>query len=204
MLTYNDQLAIALNLSYPDVISFTKINNDQFFWSQKLQRDFPNYIINNNINFKNNYIVAWHNSFSEFKKSYGLLELRNITIDDIRNEIFSTGEITFYKNKLTFPYLITDYGSLNLVCDLFVADINLWGSSFVKTKYVMLPINMDNNSTIDNEVEFGNAIGINDLESLKLEDYKYATNLDNKYEYGFNDSKENIERWEMLGFIHKL
>ena len=83
MLPYDLQLNIGLNLPYSDIILFTETNkliseirNDENFWYLKFKRDFPKQIIDTNITYKNNYMLQWHDSFQEFKKSYGLVNIQ--------------------------------------------------------------------------------------------------------------------------------
>lgn len=196
---------IAIKLSYDDLMAlchvdknFATICNDNKFWLFRTYYDFPYSKLKKSS--RQTYLSV-HKKFDDFKESMGLTTIDNFDIDDFLNfDTRMTNEVSFHFDKNSYPCKIgTDY-NLYLYPDLYVTDIlGILNAPklYPKKNFLMIegPI-----GDLDSFVQQGKAIGLTEeqLLSLNLNKYQY-------YEFGLDveTTKEEIEEWLQLGFIHK-
>ena len=207
---YDANFRIALTLPYPDIISlcntnriFNLICNNEFFWSEKLKRDFPLELkLNNLITYKQAYIIARNEKFEMFKFTMRMEELSKYDIDDLIDIIDEdTGVISLYKDKISYSYMIRDDLGFMLKEDLFIATKGLFNETeSLEFDYIMVETE-GSNEDINLLVKQGNFTGINedDLRDLNLDEYRYVI-LGSYYQPSEND----IMEWTILGFIYRI
>lgn len=197
MLNQDVHYNIALHLPLPDLLSlcnvkkFTSICHMEHFWLEKLQLDFPSYIINGT--YKQTYFALYKEAFSKFKKIY-LKELNDV---DLIEGLRLAGEVSLYYNKPSYPYIIHDK-EFRLKEDLFIAETLLWGANNKKlypTKYLYVKDVVD----INQYVLEGKATPIANLNDLNLNQYTYINDFNSCYT---TPTLSEIAEWTKLGFIY--
>ena len=178
------------------------ICNNDHFWLNKFERDFPlNIKSNTYITNKQAYLSIYNENFDLFKSKMKMYKLDNF---DLINSLELDGEVSLYTDKLAYPYIIDNdnkYMKFQLIEDLFIAVRGIYPYHkhlYPNAKYLIvenIPLNRDINTL----VESGEARGVTNLNELDLSEYKYVTT--GSY---YQPSEMEIIEWTMLGFIYRV